>query len=173
MSTPAAPTSTGCETGMTSDQDPVGLAEIADLLGVGRKTVDQWRLRGVLPDPEPGTVGGRPWWRWGRIRQWALKTGRIGGSDPRDLPTIYFWYTHDLFKGRVRCDRCGQQSPEPTENDQAIARTQPTWGGYPVTGTQAAMEAWADKHEDECPKVRQWKKLDADREHDRHDPRVR
>ena len=57
--------------------EPVGLAEIAARLGVTRKTADQWRARGLLPDPEPTTVGGRPWWRWAVIEQWAQDTGRL------------------------------------------------------------------------------------------------
>lgn len=61
-------------------QEPVGLAEIAGRLGVTRKTADQWRPRGLLPKPEPTTVGGRPWWRWGTIRDWAQATGRAAGD---------------------------------------------------------------------------------------------
>lgn len=57
--------------------EPVGLEEIADRLGAARNTVDSWRRRGVLPDPEPTTVGGRPWWRWDRIEAWAIETHRM------------------------------------------------------------------------------------------------
>lgn len=57
--------------------EPVGLEEIASRLGRPRDTVDKWRARGVMPDPEPTTVGGRPWWRWGVIEQWARDTGRL------------------------------------------------------------------------------------------------
>jgi len=55
---------------------PVGAVEIADLLGVGRSTVDQWRQRGLLPEPR-WTVGGRPAWAWSDIATWAAETGRI------------------------------------------------------------------------------------------------
>jgi predicted DNA-binding transcriptional regulator AlpA len=55
----------------------LGLAEIADLLGVSRQTVDQWRTRGRLPEPD-GTVGGRPAWRTETITAWAAQTGRAG-----------------------------------------------------------------------------------------------
>lgn len=57
-------------------EGPVGLAEIAERLGAKPKTAETWRYRGLLPDPEPGTVGGRSWWKWGRIRSWAIETGR-------------------------------------------------------------------------------------------------
>ena len=55
--------------------EPVGLAEIADRLGVARQTVDSWRTRGVLPAPT-WEVGGRPAWDWETIRAWADTTGR-------------------------------------------------------------------------------------------------
>jgi hypothetical protein len=58
----------------------VGLAEIAERLKVQRPTADQWRARGVLPDPLPGTVGGRPAWRWKAIADWARQTGRMPGT---------------------------------------------------------------------------------------------
>lgn len=54
---------------------PVGIAEIAEMLGVSRNTVDQWRHRGDLPGPR-WTVGGRPAWEADTIRQWAETTGR-------------------------------------------------------------------------------------------------
>jgi hypothetical protein len=55
--------------------DPVGIPEIGQRLGVERTTVDQWRQRGVLPDPD-WTIGGRPAWDWLTIRLWADETGR-------------------------------------------------------------------------------------------------
>ena len=55
---------------------PVGLVEIADRLGVTRGVVDQWRHRGLLPEPE-WTVGGRPAWKWETVEKWAKKTGRL------------------------------------------------------------------------------------------------
>lgn len=55
---------------------PVGLVEIADRLGVQRATVDQWRARGLLPEPR-WTVGGRPAWSWLEIAEWATETGRL------------------------------------------------------------------------------------------------
>jgi len=56
--------------------DPVGLQEIADRLGVSRRTPQQWRLRGLLPEPR-WSVGGVPIWNWGDIERWARETGRI------------------------------------------------------------------------------------------------
>lgn len=55
---------------------PVGIPEIAERLGVKRATVDQWRLRGLLPDPK-WTVGGRPAWDWTDVEKWAKETGRL------------------------------------------------------------------------------------------------
>jgi hypothetical protein len=88
-------------------------------------------------------------------------------ADPRDQPPAYFWYTYSLAEHRVTCDRCGEKSPEPTADDLAVAKTQPTWGGYPVTGTRAAMEAWAERHEGACPKKLQWARQGAERESER------
>ena len=58
------------------DDTPVGLAEIAERLGVERQTVDAWRHRRLLPDPA-WTVGGRPAWAWSTIEAWAKSTGRL------------------------------------------------------------------------------------------------
>jgi len=57
------------------DPEPVGLAEIAERLNVARNTVDQWRFRDLLPEPQ-WTVGGRPAWDWPTIAAWAKDTGR-------------------------------------------------------------------------------------------------
>lgn len=61
---------------------PLGLAEIATLLGVKRNTVDQWRTAGLLPAPD-GTVGGRPAWWPATIDEWASRTNR---TKERDVP---------------------------------------------------------------------------------------
>jgi hypothetical protein len=66
------------------DDDPVGIQEIADRLGVPRERADKWRQRGVLPVPEESTVGGRPWWRWRTISESAQNPYGLGkylGSD--------------------------------------------------------------------------------------------
>lgn len=56
--------------------DPIGLADIAELLGVERGTVAKWRYRGVLPEPT-WTVSGRPAWARDVIERWAVETGRL------------------------------------------------------------------------------------------------
>lgn len=56
----------------------VGLAELVDRLGTTRLTVDSWRARGRLPEPEY-VVGGRPAWRWSTIKRWAERSGRLPG----------------------------------------------------------------------------------------------
>lgn len=56
--------------------DPVGLAEIAERLGVRRQTANAWRHRGLLPEPR-WTVSGAPAWNWSDVEVWALTTGRL------------------------------------------------------------------------------------------------
>lgn len=65
------------EAGQAGDLcQPVGVVEVAERLGVGRKAVDKWRQRG-LGFPEPAwVVGGRPAWRWAEVERWAQDTGR-------------------------------------------------------------------------------------------------
>lgn len=55
--------------------DPVGPAEIAERLGVKPKTVNVWKVRGILPTPD-WTISGVPIWEWRTIRAWAQQTGR-------------------------------------------------------------------------------------------------
>jgi hypothetical protein len=56
--------------------DPVGAVEIAERLGVARRTVDQWRQRETgFPQPT-WTVGGRPAWHWPLVQAWAFETDR-------------------------------------------------------------------------------------------------
>lgn len=54
----------------------MGLVEIASRLGVQRNTVDVWRQRCLLPEPD-WTVGGRPAWNWSTIDEWARASGRL------------------------------------------------------------------------------------------------
>lgn len=64
-------------TSLPSDEDPpVGAVEIAELLHVSRKTVDQWRQRGIFLEPR-WTVGGRPAWLASDVLEWARETGRV------------------------------------------------------------------------------------------------
>jgi len=61
--------------------DLVGIVEIAARLAVDRGTVDKWRWRGVLPDPD-WVVSGTPVWRWSTVRMWATMTGRLPDGEP-------------------------------------------------------------------------------------------
>lgn len=56
---------------------PIDLAGIAELLGVASTTPQQWRQRGVLPEPDPGlSFPDKPlWWR-SKIVAWAKETNR-------------------------------------------------------------------------------------------------
>jgi hypothetical protein len=64
---------------------PVGGLEVADRLGVHRRTVAQWKVRGLLP-PARWTVSGEDAWDWHHdIEPWARQTGRL-----RDDPASRF-----------------------------------------------------------------------------------
>ncbi len=56
--------------------DPVGVAEIAERLGVRPQTAQVWRYRKLLPDPAY-VVSGQPAWDWSTIEKWARETGRL------------------------------------------------------------------------------------------------
>lgn len=58
------------------DVQPVGIKEIADRLGVKRRTVDQWLQRNLMPEPR-WTIGGRPAWDWADVELWAMSTNRL------------------------------------------------------------------------------------------------
>ena len=61
----------------TDEEQPVGVFEIALLLGVEPATVSGWRLRKRLPAPEGHLNKGRtPFWKQGDILAWAAATGR-------------------------------------------------------------------------------------------------
>lgn len=55
---------------------PLGMKEIAALLGVKQSAVWQWEKHGKLP-PEDGWVSGRKAWWTETILTWAEETGRL------------------------------------------------------------------------------------------------
>lgn len=56
--------------------DLVDITAIAERLSVPKDTVNKWRHRGLLPDPDhPLAVG--PVWEWDTIKYWAETTARI------------------------------------------------------------------------------------------------
>jgi hypothetical protein len=65
--------------------DLVGIAEIAEQLGVAPRTVSMWRYRHQRtprppwqPFPEPHTtISGHPCWQWKDVEAWAKVTGRL------------------------------------------------------------------------------------------------
>lgn len=57
--------------------DPVGLTEIAEMLGKAHETMKQWNRQKILPKPA-AKIGGRvPVWSRAEIEKWARKTGKM------------------------------------------------------------------------------------------------
>lgn len=55
----------------------LGLIEIAELLGVNKRTPHAWYYRGLMPEPDhPEINGGRAWDR-DTVVEWAARTGRL------------------------------------------------------------------------------------------------
>ncbi len=71
---------TGRDSDGNGTHELVGIREISVLLGVQKRTVDQWRRRDVLPDPD-FVVSGSPVWWVDRIVAWAEQTHRLERSD--------------------------------------------------------------------------------------------
>jgi hypothetical protein len=65
------PTPDGCE------DDPVGVIEIAERLGVQDRSVHMMRRRGVLPAPHYDQINGSRAWEWRTVLWWAGETGRL------------------------------------------------------------------------------------------------
>ena len=59
-----------------SMNDPLGLIEVSDLLGVKRHTVTVWKCRGVMPRPD-WVVNGSGAWRRVTVLAWAARSGRL------------------------------------------------------------------------------------------------
>lgn len=57
----------------------LGIHEIAAMFGVRRDTVDKWRTRNVLPEPDEDLHAGPVWWET-TIIGWARATGREVGA---------------------------------------------------------------------------------------------
>ena len=61
----------------SADTDPIGVSEIAELLGVEVTTVSSWRQRHVLPSPDKIVNAGKtPFWKTKKLVNWANATGR-------------------------------------------------------------------------------------------------
>ena len=49
---------------------------VAQRLGVSINTVDQWKYRGLLPEPDYPELA-NPIWKWETIETWAEGTSRL------------------------------------------------------------------------------------------------
>lgn len=79
---------------LISDQTPVTMPQIAEMLDVEYQTVKSWRkdyrntIREaagtggtphpkLLPEPDGPEIPGKPTWKKGTIARWAMQTGRM------------------------------------------------------------------------------------------------
>lgn len=61
--------------------EPVGVLEVAAMLGVKDRTVHQWINRGLMPKAKWASINGSRAWERQVILEWAGQTGRIRESD--------------------------------------------------------------------------------------------
>lgn len=65
-------------------QIAVGMRQIAQMLGVDRRTPSKWRYRKVLPPPDHTPVNNGPAWLRTTILRWADDTGRLPDTHRED-----------------------------------------------------------------------------------------
>lgn len=53
----------------------IGLPDMADMFGLDRPSVQNWRVRDLLPEPLR-VIGKSPIWEYWQIEEWANSTGR-------------------------------------------------------------------------------------------------
>lgn len=132
--------------------DPVGVAEIADRLGMKRKTLDMIRYRGgdnALP-PARWAVGGWPAWEWiTDVVPWAVRTGRWPQGRP--VPEVTPGRCLDTEPCGLEeiCHRLGikRDTLDHVQNrGGAGALPEPRWilgGSRPVWDFRLDVEPWA------------------------------
>jgi hypothetical protein len=79
------------ERSLWTDRTPLGMLEIAAMLGYTPEAARQWKHRNVLPVPA-GTVSATPYWYRAAILEWALahgKTRAIVCFDPTEYDSDY------------------------------------------------------------------------------------
>jgi len=76
------------ERAVWSRRVPVGMVEIAALLGYGADAPRQWKRRAILPTPA-GSVSGTPYWWRADVLRWALEHGRTRAILPDDEADAY------------------------------------------------------------------------------------
>lgn len=57
--------------------DMLTITDVAERVGVKRQTIDAYRLRGLMPEPD-GYLGKSPWWRAKTIDRWNATRNQLG-----------------------------------------------------------------------------------------------
>lgn len=104
--------------------DPVGMIEIAALLGVVEKTVHTWRFRQILPPADYASVNGNAAWTWRTILEWAGRTGHIRDDDAgADAVAQYRkLFGHDPAPHRKGGRIMADSTPEPVPVVQLVPK---------------------------------------------------
>lgn len=60
---------------VTKTAEIMGVTEIGEMLGVSPRTVSQWRIRGIFPEPDV-VLAVADLWKRETVTAWAEATGR-------------------------------------------------------------------------------------------------
>src|SRR5258708_1539162 len=86
-----------------TDEDLITASEIADIAGVSRPAVSNWRRRFKdFPKPISVSPGGGDLFRFDQVERWLRQAGRIEGAI---APQTGLWIPVDAVRGRPSIDR--------------------------------------------------------------------
>ena len=89
------------------DRDPlVSLSDVAELTGMSRSAISNWRRRfRDFPEPDAGTAA-NPQFRFSAIRDWLAAHPGLGGRipTPSDISVVHLWAALNPHRGRITAE---------------------------------------------------------------------